>query len=433
MIFIFCLFAVVLVYYSFKSWRGGVNYLDFFRTELAKPESDFAPFVSIFVPCRGIDSGLEENLLALFRQNFPAYEILFVVDSETDKAVSVIKKIFNRRDAETRRKTFEKNEPLRFDNFASPRFCDENAAACRLVIGGKAENEGQKVHNLREAVLHAADESQIFVFVDSDARPNGNWLKTLIAPLKDEKIGCATGYRWFVSDAGNPASELRAVWNASIASALGANLRGNFCWGGSMAMRRETFDKIEMREHWRGVLSDDFAVTRRLKDCNLPVYFVPQALTASIEDCNWREFFEFTTRQMKITRVYAAHLWKASLLGAVLFNLVMIWAIFILMFNSLSSFAFWFALIALALVIILSVGKSYLRLQAVRLVLSGYERHLRRQFWTQNTLWIFTPAVFFYNCLSAAFSRRIVWRGIVYKLVSAHETLILKRDTTKKC
>ena len=123
--------------------------------------------------------------------------MIFVVDDESDEAVEIIKKVSRGRGA--------------------------SARSQKIVIAGKAENEGQKVHNLREAVLNVSEKSEIFVFVDSDARPNENWLRNLIAPLRDEKIGCSTGYRWFISGKRNFASEMLSVWNASIASALGAN------------------------------------------------------------------------------------------------------------------------------------------------------------------------------------------------------------------
>ncbi len=400
--FVFYFFAVVLMYYSFKSLRGGFSYLAYFRRELAKPRSNYTPFATIIAPCRGLDAHLFENLSALFRQDFPAYEILFVVDSATDAAVEIIKKVIA-----------------------------ENDVRAKIIVAGKAENESQKVHNLREAVLHAAEDSQVFVFVDSDARPVENWLRSLAAPLESKEIGAATGYRWFISERGNFASELRSAWNASVASALGAKRESNFCWGGATAMRREVFEKIEMREHWRGVLSDDFAVTRRLKECGLPIYFVPQALTASIENCTWRELFEFTNRQMKITRVYAAHLWLAVLLGAVLFNLVAVWAIYILIFYSSDSFAFIFAALTVCFVGICSVGKSHLRLKAVRLSLKKHENLLRKQFWTQNTLWILSSALFLCNCCAAFGSRRINWRGIIYEMKSPRETLAVSEKATK--
>jgi cellulose synthase/poly-beta-1,6-N-acetylglucosamine synthase-like glycosyltransferase len=420
MIFVFCFFAAVLVFLSYKSFRGGIDYLNFYKKELAGPSSDYAPFVSVIAPCRGLDEDLEENLDALFRQNFPRYEVIFVVDSETDEAVSVIQKIIHHReDPETQRELLE--------NSAFPRF-----SGVKLVVAGKAENEGQKVHNLREAVSQVADESEVFVFVDSDARPAAHWLTNLVAPLADEQIGAATGYRWFISKNIGFASEMRSVWNASIASALGANRKSNFCWGGSMALRREIFEKIEMGEKWRGTLSDDFAVTRAMREAGLQIYFVPRALAVSVENCRWRELFEFTTRQMKITRVYAPELWKLSFIGAALFNLVWIWGIFNLIFYAPDSFAFWFSLCSLCSIAIFSVGKSWLRLNAVKSVLKDYENELKKQFWTQNTLWIFSPALFFYNCLCALFSRKIVWRGIRYELISPVETCVTKENTTNK-
>lgn len=398
---IFCLFAAVLVFLSYKSLRGGINYLNYFKRELAKPQSNYAPYVSIIAPCRGIDDDLAENLAALFAQNYLKYEVVFVVDSERDQSVPIIQKLLD-----SRLKT----------------------QSSRLIIAGKAENEGQKVHNLREAVQHVSEKSEVFVFVDSDARPDENWLRNLVAPLENEEIGCASGYRWFVQKRGGLATHLRAVWNASVASALGANMKSNFCWGGATAIRRETFQRVEMRERWRGTLSDDFAVTRAMHDALLPIYFVPQALTASVEDCSPGEFFEFTTRQIKITRVYASHLWVNLFIGSGLFMLVWGWGIFILFSNYLSSLIFWFAAVSLFLIFAFSTAKAYLRLEAVKLILKDYEKELRGQFLSQNILWIITPAIFLYNCCCALISRRIAWRGITYNLRSPNSTEILISD-----
>jgi hypothetical protein len=163
-----------------------------------------------------------------------------------------------------------------------------------------------------------------------------------------------------------------------------------------------------------------------MKTANLQIFFVPQALTASVENCSLRECLEFTTRQMKITRVYASNLWLLSFIGAGLFNLVFIWGIFNLFYYSPNTIAFWFSLISLFLISILSIGKSWLRLNAVKLVLKDYENQLSKQFWTQNTLWIISPALFFYNAFCALLSRKINWRGIKYQLDSPTKTRITK-------
>ena len=394
---VFYFLAAVLIFLSYKSFRGGINYLEYFKQEISKPKSNYVPFASIIAPCRGIDEDLRENLSALFRQDYPNYEVIFVVDEKTDEAVKIIEELV-----------------------------EQTTKKSQLIFAGKAENESQKVHNLREAVLHVDARSEVFVFVDSDARPNRDWLKNLVAPLHDEKIGAASGYRWFISKKGNFASQLRSVWNASIASALGANKKSNFCWGGSTAIRRETFEKLRLREKWRGTLSDDFVVTRTMKEAELMIHFVPQALIASIEDCSFRELLEFTTRQMKITRVYAPNLWKASLIGSFLFNLIFVWGISVIIYRLIYGGSILFPILALILISAFSVGKAWLRLKAVKLILKDYENELNKQFWTQNTLWIVTPAIFLYNDFCALFSRKIAWRGIKYKLQSPNETEILR-------
>ena len=396
MIFVFYFFAAILILFSFKSFRGGLEFLRFFKTELAKPRPDFTPFVSVIAPCRGLDIGFEENLQALFDQDYPDYEIIFVVDDKNDAAVPVIERVLGR-----------------------------SAQSVKLMIAPKCDGCSQKVENLREAVLHASPESQAFVFVDSDARPSTDWLRYLVGPLSDENVGAATGYRWFISEHPSFASEMRSAWNASIASALGPNTKTNFCWGGSMAIRRDVFDRIDMREKWRGTLSDDFALTQAVKDAGLSIVFVPKALTASVENCSFHELLEFTTRQMKITRVYASHLWLLSFFGSALFVLVMKAAFLIEMFRQKTDFAVFAAIATIVLVTIFSTAKAWLRLEAVKLVLAKYKTELNRQFWPQITFWLLTPALFLYNSFAALISRRLTWRGITYELKSPVETVII--------
>ena len=392
---LFYILAILLIFLSYKSFRGGINYLNYFKSELAKPRSDFAPVASIIAPCKGLDDGLSENLKALTGQDYPEYEVIFVVDDKNDRAVPVIEKLL--------------------------------AENTKFIVARKSKESSQKVENLREAVLHVSDRSKVFVFVDSDARPSKDWLRHLVAPLQNNDLGAATGYRWFVSKTPGFASEMRSVWNASVASALGRNMRSNFCWGGSTAIRREVFERLDVRDKWRGTLSDDFILTRILNDAGMPIYFVPKALTASIENCVFRELLEFTTRQMKITRVYRPDLWKMSFFGSGVFNVVWIWSVLILIFSTTDFSAFWAAATTLALVSIFSIGKSWLRLTAVRLVLTEYEKELKLQFWPQNTLWLLSPALFFYNAFAALVSRRMTWRGTTYELKSARETVIISK------
>src|SRR5436309_4901571 len=87
---LFYLFAALLILQGLISLRAGWRWLAYFRRELARPLPGYAPLASVIVPCRGLDQGLAENLRALCAQDYPRYEIIFVTDSTADPALSVI-------------------------------------------------------------------------------------------------------------------------------------------------------------------------------------------------------------------------------------------------------------------------------------------------------------------------------------------------------
>jgi cellulose synthase/poly-beta-1,6-N-acetylglucosamine synthase-like glycosyltransferase len=400
---VFYILAALVVIQSVLSLRGGVRYLNFFRRELGAPRGLYLPNATVFVPCRGLDQGLRLNLSALFRQHYPAYELLFVSDSADDAGLEVARQL-------------------------GREFEGESVARARYVVAGRAEESGQKVHNLRVAVGEADPASEVFVFVDTDARPRADWLRSLVAPLGDGGTGAATGYRWFVPVTGGLASHLRSVWNASVASALGGDVRRNFCWGGSTALRRETFERLGVRELWRGTVSDDYALTRALQAAGLPIRFVPACLTASLEDCTLGGLLEFTTRQLKITRVYAPHLWAVVLVSNLLFVSVFFGGLALACARAALGLPAAWPLAAVAVIFLLGLWKSFFRLRAVALVLEDQHGRLRRGLWAHLLLWPLTAVVFLHNALAAAFSRRIVWRGVGYELKSPTETEIIKPD-----
>jgi ceramide glucosyltransferase len=399
----FYFLAAIVIWLGILSLRGGFRFAAYVRSETSKPLANFTPYVSVFAPCRGLDSGLEQNLSSLFQQDYPAYEIVFVSDRANDPSLGLIRKLIN-------------------DQGHAKR------VAAKIIIAGPAIDSGQKVHNLRVAVTENDPGSEVFVFVDTDARPQSTWLRSLVAPLSDEKIGAASGYRWFVPVQGGLASHLRSVWNSSIASALGADRDKNFCWGGSTAIRKSTFESLKIRERWRGTVSDDFALTRALQEAQLPIHFVPACLVPALDSCTMSELFEFTNRQLKITRVYAAHLWKAVLLGSLLFCLVFFGGAILVVTRTIQHGSIAVPLLLLLIIYSLGTVKAHIRMKAVVSILPTHGRELRRAWIFQLVLWPFTSALYLWNALFAAASRRIKWRGISYELKSPTEAVIIGRE-----
>jgi ceramide glucosyltransferase len=394
---LFYFLAALSIWFGIQSLLNGIRYAAYVRRETRRAVPEFQPFVSVIVPGRGLEYGLRENLQTLLEQDYPHYEVLFVFDAADDPAIQ-------------------------FVGHGSSRIA-------RTIIAGSATDSGQKVHNLRVAAAQVSPNTEVLVFVDTDARPAKDWLRCLVAPLADETLGASTGYRWFVPSKGGIASRLRGVWNASVASALGHDTAKNFCWGGSTAIRRTTFEKLNVSERWRGTVSDDFTITRVLKEAKLPIHFTPHCLVASVGDCDFKELFEFTTRQIKITRVYASHLWLPLLLGSALFAIVFFGGLILLILQILKILSPTIVL-PLALIIIFTLGatKSFIRWRAINIPLSQYHSALKRDLLAHIFLWPFASLLYLYNAIVAGFSKRITWRGIIYELKSPTEAVIISRD-----
>lgn len=399
--YLYYFLAAVACWFGIKSLLNGFRYAAYVRRETGRALLDFQPFASVIVPGRGLEPGLAENLRPLLTQDYRGYEVLFVFDREDDRAVQVVEDLT----------------------------CLSSVAS-KIVTAGPATDSGQKVHNLRVAVTRIDPRCEVLVFVDTDARPERHWLRQLVAPLMDQKLGASSGYRWFVTENGGIASRLRSVWNASIASALGGDTSKNFCWGGSTAIRRNTFERLEIGERWRGTVSDDFTLTRILREAGLPIHFTPNCLVPSFGDCDFKELIEFTTRQIKITRVYASHLWLPLLLGSALFTLVFFGGIILLVLQIAQILSPSILLpVVLLIVFALGAAKAFIRWRAVSIPLAQHRAALRRDLLAHLLLWPFASLLYLYNTIAAGRSRRIEWRGITYELKSPDEAVIISRDS----
>ena len=398
MIYFYYFLAAISAWFGFQSLLSGLRYVRYVRQETSKPLPEFTPFVSVIAPSRGLEDGLADNFRALLTQDYPAYEIVFVFDHAEDAAVDVLRNLFN------------------------------DQVTTRVIFSGPATDTGQKVHNLRTAVREIGPQSEVLVFVDTDARPDAEWLRQLVAPLADPSIAASTGYRWFVPKKGGLPSRLRSVWNASVASALGADRQKNFCWGGSTAIRRSLFEQLDVSARWRGTVSDDFTLTNVIKEARLPIHFTPNCLVASVGDCGLRELFGFTTRQIQITRVYASHLWLPLLLGSSLFAIVFFGGILLLIVRIALGLPYVVLLLVLCFLFALGSIKSFIRWRVINIPLARYRKELVRDLPAHLLLWPVASLLYLYNATVAGFSRRINWRGITYELKSPTEAVIISRD-----
>jgi cellulose synthase/poly-beta-1,6-N-acetylglucosamine synthase-like glycosyltransferase len=393
--YVFYILAALLIIQGLFSLIEGIQFRAFIRRSLHEPVASFTPKASIIAPCKGVDPELEENLAALFRQEYPSYEIIFAIASTGDTARPVIEKVMAR----------------------------HSHVASRLVIAKPDNRRSEKISNLLSALDSVAAESEALVFVDSDARANKDWLRALVAPLLDSRVGAATGYRWYLPERSGLWSATLSAWNGSVATTLGGHGR-NFAWGGATAILRETFERTGIRDRWQAAVSDDYALTRALQDARLRISFVPRCLMQSREDVDLGKLIEFTTRQVIITRVYRPRMWWVGLISNLLFSAVFFGGAGFILSSMLHGERAALPLVMLALIYWLGSIKGTLRLLAAREALPTARKEIMRLWWMFCLLWPLVSLIFLYNFIKSATTRRIYWRGVCYEMISPTETVV---------
>ncbi len=401
---IFIILGFLLLVQSASSLRSGFRFLEYVRRCRAQNVGDYAPRAAVIIPVTGSGAALESNISAFQAQDYPRYQLVLVVGDEKDPAFGMLSALIEKSAAQ--------------GSSARPEVS--------LLAAGPSQSQGQKVHNLVRGLDAVKPEIEVLVFADVDASPHSMWLRSLVAPLASRDVTVSTGFRWYLPDK-SFVSQLRAAWDTSIATFMGEH-DSAFPWGGSMAIRTEDFNRLQVRErYWASTVSDDYGLGRAVHDGGGRICFEPRCLVASREDSSFAQFLRWTNRQIIITRVYAPRLWRMGLAGHVLYSLAFVWGFFVL----LDPPAGWERLAAVALLaVILGLGMSKGKIRAIvaREIFPEEREFLARYGKRYWQLTLLVPWVMMWNFVAAGFVRTIEWSGVRYRLHSDHEVEILGRE-----
>lgn len=375
-------------------WQG-LQWLGYARRRAATDPGFFAPRTAVLCSCKGLEPGLERNLTALTEFDHQNYETFFVLASESDPACAIVKRVA-----------------------ASAR------TKAHVVITEKPEGCGEKVNNLRIAIEQLPADFEFLAFADSDGRPGKSWLKKLVAPLADARVGATTTMRWMIPNRNNLATFLLAAWNAPIVTML--NEKGkNFCWGGGMAIRRGVFDQIGVAEDWKNSVSDDYSMTRALQRASRPIVFLPECLTLSYVETDFADLLEFTSRQILITRVYAQEIWAFGLATHLLYCVTLLLGLFLTLGDLIATLPSFHHAALTFLPVLLGLIRSSLRVAGVTEVLPGARSQIMDRSWVYILLTIFVPFLYLVNFATSLITRKVKWRNISYELISPEHTRIV--------
>ena len=364
-----------------------------YRWGLPRPEIPGAePSVAVVLAVKGAGD-LKAFLLRLRAQSYGRYRIIATVESADDPAFAVF------RSAES-----------------------EQGAPLDVTVAGLAENAGQKVWNLLAALERLTPEDEVVAFIDADTLPTQLWLPRLIAVLVNSGRPVATGYRWMVPSDGRWSSACLAAANNAIASFPRGTLRLTIVWGGSVAMRRTTFEAIRVSEFWRGAISDDGQMSRALRRARVLSHGPRQALLLTPVSCSWAEFIAFGVRQYRLVYMHHPRAWAAAL--------VCLWAPPICLLLAAPSFVAGSPVAFVALALVLALGELRTRLR----------RGIQRALWPDlggsldDPRWrierLMRPVWHGVHAICAAIaplSRRIDWAGVRYWVKGPQEVIVESR------
>src|SRR6202165_942828 len=109
-------------------WQG-LQWLGYARRRMFTDPGFNAPRVAVLCPCKGVEPGLERNLVALTEFNHQNYEVFFILASGSDPAAAIVKRVVS-----------------------------SSRVKAHLIVAGQPQECGEKVNNLRVVVEQLPEE-----------------------------------------------------------------------------------------------------------------------------------------------------------------------------------------------------------------------------------------------------------------------------------
>jgi ceramide glucosyltransferase len=223
------------------------------------------PGVSILKPLKGIDPEIYECFRSHCRQDYPEYEIIFGVSDANDPAIESVKSL-----------------QLEFPD-----------RRIRLVVSPQVLGANVKVSNLAQMLPEACYEH--LIVNDSDIRVAPDYLRRVIAPLADSRVGMVTClYRGIAAKTLESRLEALGISTDFCPGVLAAlQLEGgiHFGLGSTLALRRAELEKIGGFSSIVNYLADDYELGKRIAELGLTIQLSDVVVETYLPAYGLKDFF----------------------------------------------------------------------------------------------------------------------------------------------
>jgi len=359
----------------------------FFSRPESEEASHFFPPVSVLIPLCGQDFEAIDNFSSFCRQDYSDYQIVFGVRDSRDPVIAVVRELI-----------------IRFEE-----------VDIQLVISADRIGENLKVSNLQNMLSRAKHEH--IVIADSDVRVGSDYLRTVMAPLADKKVGLVTClYR--SARASNLPSRLEAIGIAAefvpgvLMSRVLDGMR--FALGASMATSLDRLRSIGGFQAIADHLADDFMLGHLMSRAGYRIHLSRYVVEVSQPPVS---FTTMVKHQIRLSRGIKAcrplgHLGLVLTFGTVL-------SFFYLLASAGSAWSLRLLCVTLACRMIMGwvVGVHWLR-----------DEVLCANFWLLSLRDLFSFMVW----ASSFTGRKVEWRGQLFELIDGGRMIQVVRDGFRK-
>ncbi|MGB0575857.1 MAG: bacteriohopanetetrol glucosamine biosynthesis glycosyltransferase HpnI [Alphaproteobacteria bacterium] len=204
--------------------------------------------VTVLKPICGMEYELAENLRSFCRQDYGEHQVVFGVRENSDPAIPTIEAVIKE-------------------------FPDRDIS---LVIDDQIIGTNYKISNLANMAKIAKHD--VFVISDSDMRVSTDYLQRVTSPLADSKVGASTCL-YSGTAAKGLASRLGVMFvnDWFLPSALIPTMFGKlrFCFGATMAVRRDVLEGFGGFPALADYLADDYMLGKFVVEQGYDVALVP--------------------------------------------------------------------------------------------------------------------------------------------------------------
>ena len=342
------------------------------KTWIAGGSGETTPPISILKPLKGTDPEMYESLSSHCLQDYPEYEIIFGVKDTNDPATQIVARL-------------KAEFPQRF---------------IRLVVCPENLGANTKVSNLAQMLPGARYE--FLIVNDSDIRVEPHYLRRVITPLADPKIGMVTClYRGVPARTlGSRLESLGISTDFSAGVLVARQVEGGirFGLGSTLAFRRHDLEAIGGFQSIVAYLADDYEIGRRIAARGLEVKLSETVVETFVPPYSVREFLLHQLRWARSVR--DSRPWGYVGLGL---TFGLIWGLLALVsaHAAVWTWTLLTATLAMRMTVAIVVGLWVLR-----------DRHVLRLLW----LIPFRDLIAALLWIASFTGHTVAWRGVAFRL-----------------